>query len=864
MCKTENGTYSSTTITDLADESVLYVRLKAGLSNGTHDGTLTFSNADVDDDVVIDLSGSVTNQTYTVTYDLNGGNGDAPTEDPQEEDAVITLPAAPTKDFYTFDGWLSSANGTKYAAGASYTMTDENTTFTAQWKAPQYASSLDFAAITTAGTTGANPIATFLASGNMIATGLSSSAWETSTAKSGFIGYKLKDKGATVKFLVKAGYDVTITLGSVGADATLKKGDESTTISTASGDAAETVIPTFTPVEDMVVSLTTSSTATVTLKSIVIEKAAAYVITKGSATNGSIAVVSSADEGDVVDIVATPNTGYTFSGWTIHKTGDESTTVSPAASTATTTFTMPAYNVTVNATFTIVDYTITHNATDNGSYTITVGDGGAVSTNTTANYGQTVTLAATPDAGYILSSWSVVDAGSNAVSVTNNQFTMPASDVTVSATFTQPFTLTYDANGGTGSMSDTEGSGSITLTANAYTKSGYTFIGWATSQANADAGTVAYADGASYTLSANAILYAVWAENYFEFTPATSGDELAVGNVISGTGFGGFIKVAGLRYYQDAEKGTSIAYNASGLALTGGGADSLRVELNDYMQPGTIIVVKMTMGGTTAPRGLYINTTTAAHSRVELLGFQSEGFGNGQVGVFTYTVKADDGLAGRKSFGLQRQNSVYVKSITIVNCQPGATLTATGWSTYSSHKALDLSTLTDGFTAYVAKEINGGNVIMSSTNAIVPAETGLMIKGTASTKFTIDATSEEATFSGTNLLVAMAEGGTVTAANNSTEWNYVFGYENAETYGFYKINAEDATLGLGKAYLHTTTALATAGSARLGIIFDDETTGITSTAMQPSTEQYFNLAGQRVAQPTKGLYIVNGRKVVVK
>ena len=28
--------------------------------------------------------------------------------------------------------------------------------------------------------------------------------------------------------------------------------------------------------------------------------------------------------------------------------------------------------------------------------------------------------------------------------------------------------------------------------------------------------------------------------------------------------------------------------------------------------------------------------------------------------------------------------------------------------------------------------------------------------------------------------------------------------------------------------------------------------------------QYFNLAGQRVTQPTKGLYIVNGKKVIIK
>jgi hypothetical protein len=48
---------------------------------------------------------------------------------------------------------------------------------------------------------------------------------------------------------------------------------------------------------------------------------------------------------------------------------------------------------------------------------------------------------------------------------------------------------------------------------------------------------------------------------------------------------------------------------------------------------------------------------------------------------------------------------------------------------------------------------------------------------------------------------------------------------------------------------------------------DDETTGInevSSSMTQVSGSQYFDLQGRRVAQPTKGLYIVNGRKVFIK
>jgi len=49
--------------------------------------------------------------------------------------------------------------------------------------------------------------------------------------------------------------------------------------------------------------------------------------------------------------------------------------------------------------------------------------------------GMTITLTATPDAGYELDHWTVRDAQNNAVTVDNNQFVMPASDVTVGAVF---------------------------------------------------------------------------------------------------------------------------------------------------------------------------------------------------------------------------------------------------------------------------------------------------------------------------------------------------------------------------------------------------------------------------------------------
>ena len=53
----------------------------------------------------------------------------------------------------------------------------------------------------------------------------------------------------------------------------------------------------------------------------------------------------------------------------------------------------------------------------------------------------------------------------------------------------------------------------------------------------------------------------------------------------------------------------------------------------------------------------------------------------------------------------------------------------------------------------------------------------------------------------------------------------------------------------------------------LKVIFaDDETTGISDGLAKDEgmNKEIFNLRGQRVAQPTKGLYIVRGKKVVIK
>ena len=110
--------------------------------------------------------------------------------------------------------------------------------------------------------------------------------------------------------------------------------------------------------------------------------------------------------------------------------------------------------------------------------------------------------------------------------------------------------------------------------------------------------------------------------------------------------------------------------------------------------------------------------------------------------------------------------------------------------------------------------------------------------------------------------------GAAVAASTAGTYHYIFAKQNGYV-GFFNL-ASAETVDVGKAYLETTTDIKpTTLGARVAIVFgDDETTGIQelkdSRLEVLKAGDCYNLKGQRVSQPTKGLYIVNGKKVIMK
>ena len=204
----------------------------------------------------------------------------------------------------------------------------------------------------------------------------------------------------------------------------------------------------------------------------------------------------------------------------------------------------------------------------------------------------------------------------------------------------------------------------------------------------------------------------------------------------------------------------------------------------------------------------------------------------------TFTVDNDNSHKGR----LTKIEVTYSKDVTITP--------ANNMSTYVTPAALDFSKV-DGLTAYVATGKGTGTVVMSPVTA-VPADTPLLLVGTAGTPYSVPVAAE-ASAPGTNYLKKGPETFTGTEENKYILW----------TDGKFHLVAA-GTLAANKAYLD----LDGVGAHELSIVFDDEgeTTALSEVrGLKAEVRgEFYDLSGRKVAQPTKGLYIVNGRKVVIK
>ena len=171
------------------------------------------------------------------------------------------------------------------------------------------------------------------------------------------------------------------------------------------------------------------------------------------------------------------------------------------------------------------------------------------------------------------------------------------------------------------------------------------------------------------------------------------------------------------------------------------------------------------------------------------------------------------------------------------------TIGSSGYATFSNTKAIEIP---NGMEAFAAK-LQGNKVVLAKVDA-VPANTAVILKAAAG-----------------NYSLPFAESASAIANNdlqvsdgNVTGDGTIFVLAKKEKgVGFYKL-ANGEKVPAGKGYL----VIDSNAPEFLG--FGGDATGINEVKAVEAKGEFFNLAGQRVAKPAKGLYIANGKKVIIK
>ena len=342
---------------------------------------------------------------------------------------------------------------------------------------------------------------------------------------------------------------------------------------------------------------------------------------------------------------------------------------------------------------------------------------------------------------------------------TNEKYFRPCFSFNV----TPSYTVSYNANGGSGSVaSQTKWQGTnLTLASSGFTKTGYTLDGWATSSSSAKV----YDLGGTYTANAGATLYAHWSINSYTITFNTNG-------------------------------GSAIA------AITQNYGTSITAPANPTKDGYTFAGWDKAIPSTMPAENMTITAQWTA--------------------IASYNVPANSA------------SEAY-------------------WATfYSNAGNYQAPEGTQVFTVSLA----GTGITMNEvSDRIAKSGEGVVLKKTTTGNFTmtLTETAPAGDFSSNNLT------GTMTSITNPGN-AYVLGGTNGA--GFYKLK-DTGTIGANKAYL---TYSGGGGAGAREFFLFDEATGIEMPTVEDvnADDVFYDLQGRRVATPAKGLYIVNGKKVMVK
>lgn len=259
-------------------------------------------------------------------------------------------------------------------------------------------------------------------------------------------------------------------------------------------------------------------------------------------------------------------------------------------------------------------------------------------------------------------------------------------------------------------------------------------------------------------------------------------------------------------------------------------------------------------------------TSTSAHSTLAnsyyLYTDKRQGDANSKGGLVIVPTKDGgfDGFSNSVGYTDTYSNLFRIEKVNDYDYNK-VTLQTKGDKNYASVYLPFSYTLPDNVTAYYGRALNDGNneiALTSIEGNIVPKQTAVVLvsDNVSGAQTLLPALNTTAP---TNITDNRLSG---TINTESASGKNIYGFTGKfDKIGFYKWTGEN--LPRGKAYIDLT---ATSQNAIGYALNFGEITGIEGIAATPNsaTKVYYDISGRRVLNPTKGLYIVNGQKVVLK
>lgn len=561
----------------------------------------------------------------------------------------------------------------------------------------------------------------------------------------------------------------------------------------------------------------------------------------------------------------------------------------------------------------LLSHSLTYSAT-NGTISGVDSESTAVASGGSVAEGATVTLTATPASGYAFKEWSVTGKGSTLSSTSSNPttFTMGTANSTVTAVFeasttvanptftvsegtyneeksvelnceTDGATIYYTTDGTAPTSSSTEYTGAIdvneTMTIKAIAiKAGLTdsevasatyTLQCATPEITVPAGAFLDSKVITMTSTDGATIYYT-TDGSVPTNSSTPYDSANKPSIIATTTFKAIAIKAG---WSDSEVASETFTKivpltvAEVIAMAPTSTSTPAKGQSDIYVTGYIIgeFRNITATNTTVLTSDFTTdanialadspTTTALASSIPVnltSNNHKDAFGNktnkGKTIGYKVLVKGD-ALKYFSVPGLKNIDEISAVSVP-------ATLGTNGYTTFASTYPLDLTAanLPTGVEAYKAS-VEGTTVTFTEIDQTVPANTGILLKGTANETVAIPVAASGTAVEGNAFLVN--EGGSTFAAESG--YNY-FGLKKG-TLTFALFDPSAVAIPANKAYLKVAES---AGVKSLNVVFDEATGISTLERVVIDNEAWYDLQGRRVAQPTKGIYIHNGKKVFIK